>query len=136
MQTEETPQEDVWTDLVVSALAVNSFPLNKAYDLVPSLRDQQLLDGRVLATLPEDAIARCLYEAGYRRGAFMAGLMSKRLSQLGRRLSDPSCIQTLSRGDTQSIAALLRPVPGIGPFVIQTFLELRGLTSSQSIPRI
>ncbi|MDB4433322.1 hypothetical protein N9166_01145 [bacterium] len=119
-----------WADLVIAMLAVNNYPLERAFSLLEPLTQAGLTDPETLHSSSEAEIAVKLYEAGYERGPYMTGLFSKRLSALGREAAKHA-IDDLSRvlmgTDASAIRELLTPVEGVGPRVLHNFLLLRGL---------
>jgi hypothetical protein len=121
---------DVWEDLVLSMLSVNSWSLERVYPIRDSLRTEGLFDPLNLATSPREDIASRLERAGYNRGTFMTALLSLRLISLGFFVESrgfAGCAEVLASGDTGNVASLLSQVSGIGPKVISNFLLLRGI---------
>jgi hypothetical protein len=128
----EAKSTDVWEDLVISMLSVNSCSIEKVYPLRESLRTEGLFDPLNLAKSSHEDIASRLERAGYNRGTFMTALLSLRLLSLGLFLESRSvagCAEILASGDTGNIASLLSQVSGIGPKVLSNFFLLRGMAS-------
>lgn len=118
---------DPWPDLVVAMLAVNNYPLAKAYDLVDALKAGGLCDPRNLARWDDGELARRLAEAGYSRGTGMTAIFVERLSSLGRLAEELEAHEKiLSSGTREEVAQLLSRVKGVGPVVLSSFLLLRG----------
>lgn len=119
-----------WADLVMAMLAVNSYPLERAFSLLEPLAQAGLTDPETLHASSEAEIAVKLCAAGYDRGPYMTGLFSRRLSALGR-VAAKHGFDELSRvlmgTDAGAIKDALMPIHGVGPRVLHNFLLLRGL---------
>jgi hypothetical protein len=73
--------------LLVSVLAVNSYPLEKAWALLPSLRDAHLTDPVFVASSDIAALTVLLAESGYNKG-ILTGLFAERVQQLMRAIHE------------------------------------------------
>ena len=129
--TEKQPKTDnfaAWEDLVVSILSVNNYSLEKTYCCINGLREQGLFSPENLIRWNPGEIGSRLKSAGYDRGRFMTGLFAQRLTALGMLIASTGpevCTKIISSTDPTAIKALLLPVHGIGPRVIDNFCILR-----------
>lgn len=106
-------------DLLVAALAVNSYPLVQAWALLPALREQGLVDPAVVAALRNEEIAERLDRAGYRRGQ-VNFIVGPRLHELMQSIHAGALADLPARvadGDQAAALKLLQTVPGVGPKV-------------------
>lgn len=110
---------DQVADLLVAALAVNSYPVAQAWSLLPALRGEGLADPAAVVALRNEEIVERLERAGYRRGQ-VNFIVAPRLHELmqaihhGRLAALPGLVT--SRNEATAIE-LLRTVPGVGPKV-------------------
>lgn len=112
-------------------LAVGGHGLDRAYSLAEGLADNGLGDPSGLAEMSEETIARRLGQSGYDRGAFMTGLMARRLSSVGRVAQEVGVgqfVSTLCGADAEAIKATLSRIEGVGPVVIRNFYALRSIS--------
>ena len=117
-----------WEDLVLSILSVNQYSLEKTYLHVEGLRSEGLFEPENLMALPGDEIASRLKRAVVIGEVFMTTLFAHRLSSLGWFLQSNGvreCESVLRSSDSSAIRALLLPVNGIGPKVLQNFFLMR-----------
>lgn len=118
----------VWENLVIAMLSVGGFSVDKVLKLRGQLETAGLLDPRNLSSWDEARLTRELTGAGYERG-LLTGMYAERLAAAMRVLaSDVSRSETervLSSVDPDEIAQLLLPQRGIGPRVVESFLELQ-----------
>lgn len=122
------PADDLWQDLVVSILSVNSHSVEKTYRHIEGLRQQGLFDPEKLADLDQSEIATRLKKGGYDRGDFMTNLIALRLTCLGqfvRNMGLEVCKKAISGKDRKSIEHFLASVKGVGPRVLSNFGLLR-----------
>ena len=105
--------------VVVAVLAVNNYPLEKAWALLPRLRQAGLTDPRLVASEDLGSLTVGLARAGYNRGLLTA-MMAERLQGLGQAVQDgtlSSFDAILAQGDRERAISVLRHVRGIGPRV-------------------
>src|SRR5689334_72661 len=117
-----------WSDLVVAILAVNRWPVEKVYTLLPTLQDAGLLEPNNLAAWGIDAIKSALEKSGYTRGDYMTTLMAGRLKSLGifvAEMGRERCERLLRDGAMDSLAISLGAVSGVGPAVLRNYVLLR-----------
>lgn len=122
----ETPH--VWEDLVLSILSVNNCPLEKTYLAVETLRREGLFDTQNLMQWNWVEMVRHLKLGGYDRGDFVTGLIADRLMSLGtliKSVGATECERVLREGSDNEVKEFLKPVSGIGPKVLVSFLFLR-----------
>jgi hypothetical protein len=120
-------QAEVWGDLLVSMLSVNSYSLEKAYAHLQGLQSEGLCTPDNLTKWTAEDIASRLKAAGVDRGSFMNGLYSQRLASLGeavRRIGATNFTNSLLAKRVE-ISSLLMPIEGIGPKVLMNFFMLR-----------
>ena len=114
-----------WANVVIAMLSVNSY---NALNISDDLELNGLFDLQNLASWDHPKIFETLQKSGFKRGDFLTGLMTQRLLSLGI-LADKvqANEQILANGTKDEVTALLSKVKGIGPMVINNFLELRKL---------
>jgi len=121
-------EDDPWSDLVVSILSVNNFPVERVYALLDRLRAEKLTDPENLSQQTAPALYAKLVVAGYDRGEFMTHLFAERLSSLGafaKAFGIAECEKVLKGRNANAIKAMLLPVNGIGPAVMRNYFFLR-----------
>lgn len=117
----------VWEELVLAALAVYQFPLERVLPLRDKLRLVGLLDLHSIAKAGEATVTRELNAAGYSRG-LLTGLYAERLVKLARTVlatDEAGIAASLAGAPAHEIENRLLLLPGVGPKVIQNVLELR-----------
>ena len=120
-------------NLVAAMLAVNFYPVDRAYNLMPAFSERGLLDpGRVAAMEQADVIA-AMSAAGYARGGFLP-ILSYRLFTLmeavaaGKLDALPALVAS---NDEEKFSAALATVHGFGPRTAATAWQLfRASTTS------
>lgn len=119
----------VWHDLVVSILAVYNYTLEKVDAYSDDLEKQGLFEPDKLKKMSHEEIFEALEKSGYQRGDLNA-IFTERVQNLGEYVDKKGknhCESILQNKDKEAIASLLRPIKGVGPKVIENYLELRGL---------
>jgi S-adenosylmethionine:diacylglycerol 3-amino-3-carboxypropyl transferase len=120
---------ELWSDLIVSILSVNNYPLEKAYARVADLQREGLCSIDNLSRWRVEEITERLTRAGVNRGSFMNALYAKRLSALGIAIiSKMNIVATediLRTKNREAISRVLLPIHGIGTQVVRNFLVLR-----------
>lgn len=115
--------------IVAALLAVNRFGLEKAYSLLPALREAGLTRPGKVVNEDLGAVTVRLAQAGYDRG-LLTGMMAGRLVTLMQAVDRgelDSFEGLLARGDLEKATSLLCQVYGIGPKVAaDAWLLLRG----------
>lgn len=107
--------------LLIAILAVNKFSLEKAWKLLPRMRELGLTDPARVATMDMPAAIEALTAAGYDRKnltwmfaervkALMAAVHDGRLDDLAR---------AVTARDERAAAELLGEVRGVGPRVVE-----------------
>ncbi len=138
MGLEVTLSGEQVADLLVAALAVNSYPLAQARALLPALREQGLVDPAAVAALRNEEIVERLDRAGYRRGQvnFIVGPRLHELMQAIHQGALADLPALVSAGDDAAALQLLRTVPGVGPKVAaHAWQLLTTITRPGDIPR-
>lgn len=124
-----TTPSDVLEDLILAILAVNNYPLEKAFALRDRLRAQGWMEPQRVAKLShEDAVA-ALKAAGYDRGPTMNSIFASRLQELGQFVVKhglDTIATPLKAGKKDQVEALLLDLHGIGPAVVRNFWLLQG----------
>ena len=118
-------------NLAAAMLAVNFFPLDRAYALMPAFQERGLLDPVRVAAMPQPALIEAMDAAGYRRGGFLP-ILSFRLYALMEHLGDgrlDALPEAATRGDRAAFDVILGAVPGFGPRTIEAAWSL--FTASQ-----
>ncbi len=121
-------EDDPWGDLVVSMLAANRFPLDRAYGLLKQLRSEELTNPDALSRSTPPELYAKLISAGYDRGEFLTYLFAERLTSLGtfaKTHGIAECEKVMRGPNVAALKELLLSVNGIGPVVIENFLLLR-----------
>ena len=120
--------------VLVSLLAVNSWSLERVYNLRGGLREAGLVDFDAVEKLSIEEVAERLSAAGYTRGDYMNTLMALRISSMAPVLSAEE-LERLSEdveaGRRDDANALLRRIKGVGPSVLTSFWVLRGLPETR-----
>ncbi len=102
--------------LTAALLAVNNYPLEKAYSLLPQLREAGLTNPGTVVGQDERTLFMRLRQAGYDRGA-LNGILADRLHSLMAAVDrgDLDRLPTLlSEGRREDAVTLLCRVKGIG----------------------
>lgn len=134
MRPPDGDQDEPWEDLVVSILSVNQYTLEKTYAVVSLIRQSGLVGPENLGRWDVGEIAARLKTAGCDRGPFMTQLFAVRLACLGVAVEARGiavCREILLSNEPAAISALLLPIKGIGPKVLNNFLVLRGIREGE-----
>lgn len=105
--------------IIVSMLAVNSYSLERAYDLLPALRAAGLTSPLMAVEKDAGEITVLLGKAGYKRG-LLTGMFAERLLAMMKAVGSgemDALDGLLAANDRDSALALLCRVRGIGPQV-------------------
>ncbi len=105
--------------IVVSVLAVNRYPLEKSYSLLPNLRKLGLTDPTKVANANSPDVMMRLDRAGYHRG-LLTEMMAGRLIGLMNAVSEgqlDSLSNMVTKGEKDQAKQLLCRMKGIGPQV-------------------
>ncbi len=119
----------VWHDLVVSMLAVYNYTLEKVDAYSAGLEKQGLFEPDKIKKMSHEEIFAALEKSGYKRGNLNA-IFTERVQGLGEYVDKKGqnhCESILKNKDKEAIITLLKPIKGVGPKVIENYLELRGL---------
>jgi hypothetical protein len=120
--------EAIIEDLIVALLSVNSWPVDKTYQMLDALRGAGLTDPTKLAQLTPEEISHRLAAVGYARGDYINGLIGVRLASLGQVLTTERCTalsRSVSERRFDSVNAMLGLIKGVGPMVLRNFWFLR-----------
>jgi len=118
-------------DLVVALLAVNQYPIEKAWALLPALRSEGL---NAPATTPADLgeATVMLANAGYNRG-LLTSMFAERIQNLMWAVRDgrlDGFDELVTAGKKNEAMALLCSISGIGPRVADNAWQLVTATRS------
>jgi len=112
-------QDEHLEAIIVSMLAVNNFSLERAYGLLPTLRESGLTSPKRVIDTPTDTIRAGLATAGYQRG-HLTEMFADRLIALMREV-DAGRLDRIDSlvlsGKREEAQELLCSIRGIGPRV-------------------
>jgi len=103
-------------------LSVNNYSVTDAWALLPALRGAGLSDAALVASMEQSEIVARLKTAGYDRGK-ITEILAPRLQALMRAVEDGVLdgVSTIVEAeDREGLRALLLPIPGVGPRVLET----------------
>lgn len=109
-------------NLVAAMLAVNFYPLDRAYGLMPAFRDRGLLDPAKVSAMDQQDLISAMSAAGYARGGFLP-ILSYRLYKLLEAVADgklDGLPAFATANDRASFVAALTAVHGFGPSTAAT----------------
>jgi hypothetical protein len=110
------------TNLVAAMLAVNFYPVDRAYRLMPAFRERGLLDPAKVAAMEQEALITAMSAAGYDRGGFLP-ILSYRLYTLMEALSAGKLDKLpalAASNDEAGFTTSLTAVHGFGPSTAAT----------------
>lgn len=113
-------------NLVAALLAVNFYPVDRAYALMPAFAERGLLDPAKVAALPHAELIAAMTAAGYDRGGFVP-ILSFRLYSLMEAIASGSLdalVALAATGQEAEFVATLEAIPGFGPRTASTALQL------------
>ncbi len=108
--------------LVSALLAVNFYPVDRAYGLMPAFAERGLLDPQRVAAMPQPELIEAMRAAGYERGGFLP-ILSFRLYKLMEAIATGSlaALPGLAAADKKAeFVAALAAVEGFGPTTAET----------------
>ncbi len=108
--------------VAVAILAVNNYRIEKAWDLLPKLRELRLLDPSTVVNEDLGALTMLLAKAGYDRGV-LTSMLAGRLQNLMRAAEAgelDGLAAATARGDKRAAVELLCKVKGVGPQVAES----------------
>lgn len=114
--------------VVAGLLSVNNYRVEVAWELLPRLRTEGLLDARRVAAMKPGEVARRLAAAGSNRGG-ITEIVAPRLQALMSAVNNGELDRlprALQRGDSEEFARILLRLPGVGPRVAETVWLLLG----------
>jgi len=118
---------EVWEDVVVAIHAVYQYPLERLAPIIGAMRARALFQPQKLASASIQELTEELKAAGYDRGD-LTWQYADRLISFGKYIIEQDAERVrcaLARGDVSVAQEVLLPIYGIGPKVIQNFVELR-----------
>lgn len=128
----KTIQADVWTDVLISLLAIYGPSLEKVDSLVSAFKQVGLTSSSKVVKMSHEEVYSALAQSGYDRGNLL-GIFIPRIqatAQAFDQMGLPQAEKILQGKDIQAIEKLLLPIKGIGPKVVNNFLLLRGLSEN------
>jgi hypothetical protein len=102
--------------ILVSLLAANSYPIQRAWDLLPGLKDAGLTDPTIVLAGSVGEIITRLENAGYKRGN-MTIIFADRVKNLMRSVTEgelDALDVMVAQGDREAAVGLLCKIKGIG----------------------
>jgi endonuclease III-like uncharacterized protein len=115
-----------WASVVMAMLSTGGYSLKKIFQNFELLEENGLTDIRKIACMDEEDLSRKLVKSGYNRGPILTKMYTDRLISLGKLSSNiEENERVLNDGTKDEISSLLMGVKGIGPVVIETFLNIR-----------
>lgn len=124
------PDDAAIANLVSALLAVNFYPVDRAYSLMPAFRERGLLDPAKVAAIPHAELIAAMTGAGYARGGYVP-IISFRLYSLMEAVSSgalDSLVSLAAAGKKGDFVSTLSGVPGFGPSTASTAWQLFGAT--------
>jgi len=109
-------------------LAVNGWPIDKVFELIPGLEKESLFDMNAVASMSHVEVFYRLERAGYSRGDLITGLLTERLLSVAGSLSGEGLNRLctlLEQNNTSELDTWLLGFRGIGPHVLWTFKMLQ-----------
>lgn len=125
-------QTDVFTDVLISMLAIYGPDLEKVDCLTPALKNSGLTKPEKVAKMSHEDIYSALVQSGYDRGNLL-GIFIPRLQAMAQaflQIGLSKAEEILKSKDIQAIEKILLPIKGIGPKVVKNYLLLRGLADA------
>ncbi len=104
-------------NLVAAMLAVNFYPVDRAYSLMPAFRDRGLLDPAKVSAMSHEDLISAMNAAGYARGGFLP-ILSYRLVTLLAAVASGALDAIpahVAANDEAKFTAALTSVHGFGP---------------------
>lgn len=121
-------EAELYENLVLAVLSVNSFPLEKVYRLREDLRKQGLFSPKVVVEWDHPTSISHLVSAGYDRGDTMNSIFASRLQELAMAANsgtlDPIWKNVLGGSRKNADEQMLR-LHGVGPAVLRNFWTLQ-----------
>ena len=108
--------------VALAVLAVNKYPIEKVWDLLPRLREARLLDPSFVTGADPGDLTVLLAKAGYDRG-MLTSMLAERLRNLMAAVSAGALDQlpgAAARRDKPAAVEILRQVKGTGPQVAES----------------
>jgi len=118
--------QDDLESIAVAVLAVNLYPLDKAYGLLPAFRQAGLLQPKKVAEMDLGDLIVALGAAGYQRGALI-GMMADRFQSVMKEAAQgrlDTFSDLIKKGKAEAAIDLLLKVKGIGPRVADNAIML------------
>jgi hypothetical protein len=132
IQQESESRTEIFTDLVISMLSVNNWPLEKVAVLLPKLKEGQLLDPDIVSLLSFEEAVRRLKEAGYTRGQLVVNILAERLIRSATAFIELDLQAKLEQAELlkqpKEAKELLMQLYGVGPRVVENYILLRGFS--------
>jgi hypothetical protein len=114
-------------NLVVATLAVGGYPLQRAWDLLPNLEKEGLIDPHAVQRCDEAEVVQRLARSGYDRGPTVTLSMATRLIALHEAVRNGILEQVIRLVADRKIEEgedMLCRIKGIGPMVFKQFAAL------------
>ena len=115
------------TNLIIAALAVGGYSLERAWSLLPILETEGLTDPALVLGLDEGQVVQRLARSGYDRGPIVTLSMARRLISIHHAARDgvvEQASELIREGRVRDAEGMLRGVKGVGPIVFKYFMVL------------
>ena len=109
-----------------AVLAVNSWPLDKDWDLMEDLRREELFVPSKVAELSLKQVSQRLVASGYNRGN-LTWMIAERLKNVMEAIADgqlDDIVDAVNREDVRTAREILLSLKGVGPVVADNSLLL------------
>ena len=114
-------------NLVVAALAVGGYSVQRVWDLLANLRKEGLVNSEAFEKYDEAEVVRCLARSGYDRGPTVTMSMANRLMALHAGVRAGVLAKTvflLRNGHIKDAEGVMCAMKGVGPRVFKHFAML------------
>jgi len=128
--SEQLESESV-VHLMVAVLAVGGYSLQRAWNLLESLKKEGLTNPKVVEKCDEAEVVRRLARSGYDRGPTVTWSMAMRIMALHAAVRGgvlAQAVRLLRDGRVKDAEKVLCEVKGVGPTVFKHFAVLEGAT--------
>lgn len=129
MSEQDPGATSVVEDLVMAMLSVDSWTLEKSFEIREQLEREGFFALESLAERSPTDVFERLERAGYARGDFMICTMSDRLLHMADLLAGDGLPELLGLVESKGpeLDTFLQQIKGVGPAVVRKFRTLRGI---------
>lgn len=121
-------EQSAVTDLVMAILAVNQWRLDQSSEIYDGLLREGLFDPEKIQQMSDEDVFRALTSAGYKKSAYVKGLICDRLKDLAEKLSGSKrdyFHNLIHTGHSDELKAFVMDIKGVGPMVYENFCLLQ-----------